>query len=289
MLSTSQHYFDQRSVGGRFRRRRLKAAGGLLGVALLFLNLVGLVIPLRSPAITADFADFARPSTTSYESAMETLDALTAADPETLASKATQVFFQGMAHVDPKDAAAHGLELYRMRVPAWENYLLFGLSYLKPDTYRDYEFSSFERALERGTGRCGQQALALVSFLSQQGLKTGFVDLGGHTLATVEVSPGLWHLLDPDYGAVIPFDLQTAEANPSRVLEYYRGTAAEERGLAELYEPKGNELWLGGPEARWGRASSIELLFYWLKWVLPLVLIGGSLGAVGYLRVLLGT
>jgi hypothetical protein len=129
-----------------------------------------------------------------------------------------------------------------MRVPVWENYLLFLLSYLKPDTYRDYEFCSYRMSLERGTGRCGQQSMALVDYLSENGISTGFVTLRGHVIATAEVSEGEWYLLDPDYGGVIPFDISTAQRNPKSVIPYYWSAAAAERMLHNRFGPEHNEV-----------------------------------------------
>ena len=184
-------------------------------------------------------------------------------------TEATRIFHVGMAHVAPQDVRRNGLEHYRMRVPVTENWVLFALSYLKPDTYRDYEFCSYRKVLERGTGRCGQQSLALVSFLEERGFQTGFVELGGHSIATVKVAPSKWYVLDADYGGVIPFDIHTAERSPSSVLRYYWRAAARDAGLDAYFDAASNETKYGGRNARYARACLLERAAYAAKWLLP--------------------
>ena len=245
---------------------------GLLGLGLLVLNLIGLALPLRSPDIGPSYADFARPTTTPYEDALDVLEALDDSDTHRFVTEATRVFHYGMAHIEPADIRHNGLDFYRMRVPVWENYFLYALSYLKPDTYRDYEFCNYQKALERGTGRCGQQSMALVGYLSERSIETGFISLGGHALATAKVGEE-WYLLDADFGGVIPFDLSVAEQDPIRVLDYYWGDAASVRNLYQLFSPEHNAVRYGGPEARYARACPIEKVVYVLKWIFPVLLI----------------
>ena len=253
--------------------RRTAVALAVCGLSLLALNLVGMAVPLRSPTIDESYADFARPTTLAFDDAMAQLEALADAEPRELVAEATRVFHYGMAHVPRDDIERDGLSHYRMRVPAWENFVLFALSFLKPDTYRDYEFCSYRKALERGTGRCGQQSMALVGFLAERGLATGFVALGGHAIATAEVAPGEWYILDADFGGVIPMSLARAQANPADVLPHYWSPAARERHLDKAFEPAGNEITYGGPEARYRRACPIERVAYALKWALPLAML----------------
>jgi hypothetical protein len=243
-------------------------------VLLLLTNLYGFFVPLRSPSIDG-YVDFAGTATVPYEHAIARLQTLATSASSTadLVTEATRVFNEGIAHVSRRDIRSLGLDSLRMRVPFSENWILHVLSYVKPDTYRDYEFCSYRRALERGTGRCGQNALALVSYLSERGVRTGFVSLGGHAIATAEVAADRWYLLDPDYGGVMPFDIDTAQRNPSSVLPYYWSAAARENGLDTLYGAADNEVTMGGPEARFARACPIEYVAYWLKWILPLVLL----------------
>lgn len=245
---------------------------------LLLINAFGLLRPLRSPDVDG-YVDFAGGRNSTYGEAIRRLEELdgSARDARGFLTEATRVVHRGMAHVDPADVRRHGLAHYRMRVPLSENWLLFALSYLKPDTYENYEFCDYRKALERGTGRCGQQALALVGFLSECGFETGFVRLGGHVIAMAKAGERGWYLLDPDYGGVVPYGLAEAESDPAGVLRHYWTSVAEQRRVDELFEPEGNSVLYGGPEARWGRAYPIERVAYASKWAVPLVLIACAL------------
>lgn len=253
--------------------RRLIGAFAALGVALLAINALGLTLSLRSTEITASYADFARPATFTFDDAMARLQRLDPSDRKGYVTEALRIFHYGMAHIPQRAIKTNGLDHYRMRVPVWENYILYLLSFLKPDTYMDYEFCSYRKALERGTGRCGQQSLAVVGFLSENGIKTGFAHLGGHTVATAEVSDNEWYLLDPDYGGVVPFGLEQAELNPASVVPYYWNDAIVRRNMFNSYGPDGNKTKYGGPEVRWKRACPIEQIAYVLKWSLPFLLL----------------
>lgn len=273
-------YARPMSVQNKSRQLTVVAiAAASIGIGLLLINLAGLwFLSLRAPGVT-EYRDFAGTETLPYRQALQQLDAMNQPDDLASLTEITRIFHLGLAHIDPADRALVGLGELRMTIPVWENYLLFALAYLKPDTYRDYEFCNYRRALERGVGRCGQQSLALVDFLSQRGVDTGFVNLGGHTLVTANTEATGWLLLDPDYGAAIPFDLETAERAPAEVIPYYWNDQVLKRRLFTLFGAEKNEIRYGGPSARWGRACSIESWAYFLKWLLPLLLLlpGGIL------------
>lgn len=256
----------------------------VLGVVLFLVNLAGFVRPLRAPEVTG-YIDFAGAATRSAEDTLARLSAIPiSASPFETASLATRIVHDGIAHISPADVASNGHEHYRMRIPATENWVLFLLSIVKPDTYGDYEFCSYRKAIERGTGRCGQQALTLVSFLEERGLETGFVALGGHAIATARTEEAGWVLLDPDYGGVIPFSLQQAEDDPVSVLPHYWSAAARENRVDTLYAPEANELKPGGVAARYPRACPIEKAAYLLKWWAPALLLAFGAGLITLAR-----
>ncbi|MEE4108873.1 MAG: hypothetical protein V2I24_05975 [Halieaceae bacterium] len=254
-------------------KTRLSLLAAALGAVLVAINLVGAFGTPRAPEIDG-YVDFAGTPT---EGAGQTLAKLQALPADTaafsVAAEATRIIHDGIAHVSPADIDTRGLAHYGMRVPVTENWVLFALSFLKPDTYRDYEFCSYERAIERGTGRCGQQSLALVAFLEERGFETGFVALGGHAIATARTDESGWVLLDPDYGGVIPFDLAQAEVRTEDLLSYYWTDVARENRIDRLYDPQGNELRLGGVRARYARACPIEEAAYGAKWLVPIALL----------------
>lgn len=241
---------------------------------LLGLNIFGLFVPLRSAEISDEYADFARDNTPSFNQTMKNLKLLSNHAEPTLqfVTEATRAFHYGIAHIPPEDVKNKGLAHYRMQVPPWENFILFALSYIDPKTFMDYEFCNFRKALERGTGRCGQQSMALADYLDEQGIKTGYISLGGHALAAAQTSDRGWVILDPDYGGVIPFDLATAEANPESVIPYYWNPAPViNNGLYQLFAPKDNEFRDAPPESRQPTTCLMEKIAYLAKWLIPIV------------------
>jgi len=248
------------------------ALSATTGAVLLAVNLAGLFFfDLRAPQVDG-YQDFAGSLTTPYDQALLELDDLDGLAGWPLLEGATRIFHRGMAHIDRVDRLLIGRQELHMTVPVWENYVLALLARLKPDTYRDYEFCNYRRALRRGLGRCGQQSLALVDFLDRKGVETGFVNLGGHTLVTARSETG-WVMLDPDYGGAIPFDLDAAENDPLSVVPFYWNAQVSQRRMFELFDESGNEVNFGGPQARWGRACRIESIAYLLKWLLPVLLL----------------
>ncbi|MEO1036271.1 MAG: hypothetical protein AAFX44_12010 [Pseudomonadota bacterium] len=256
-------------TGYHFPIRLVAGSASLVGLLLLGANVAGLFVPMRATEING-YVDFANEPTRTFDESLARLNTLgeSSLDRAQFVTVATQIFHEGIAHVAPDDVRANGFAHYGMRVPATENWVLYVLSFLKPDTYMDYEFCSYKRALKRGTGRCGQQSLALVSFLSDHGIPTGFVALEGHAIATAQVDDESWYLLDPDYGGVIPYDIAEAEKNPSGVLAYYWSDAARLNRIDQVYAPI-NELRLGGTNTRYPRACPIEQVAYVVKWALP--------------------
>lgn len=249
----------------------------IIGILLLAINSAGFFIPLRSPDITPDYADFARDGTPPYHDTLSKLDELSNRANATLEyfNEATKIFHYGIAHIAPEDVKENGLDHYRMRVPIWENYILYALSYLDPKTFLDYEFCSYKKALNRGTGRCGQQAMALADYLDGNGIHTGYVALGGHALAAAKTSDGQWVMLDPDYGGVIPLELAQAEANPESVIPYYWNQSLIIRtGLFQLFGPEKNEFRDAPPESRQPNTCLMESISYVAKWLIPFVLLG---------------
>lgn len=263
---------DVHMSGSNKGRLAAIAAIGFVGVALTCLNLAGLLFSMRAAEVDG-YRDFAGP-TIGFEKVLAAFERLTSESPDnvTLVTEATRLVHVGMAHIPVRETASMGLDHYGMRVPLRENWLLHFLAIVRPGTYADYEFCNYRRALERGTGRCGQQALALNSFLAEQGLKTGFIALGGHVVATAEVEPSQWYILDPNYGGVIPFGITDAERDPFSVLSYYWSAAARERKIYEVYATP-NVIRLGGPEARFGRACRFEYFAYVAKWLVPMLLL----------------
>ena len=250
------------------------ASGGIaLGVVLLALNFYGLGHSLRSPLVIENSADFSHERIITSEQAWAQLSALDPADRRNFALRASEIIGSAMKHerYGGGDFAPEVYAQYYMTVPAWENYFLYLFLFLKPSTYVSYELSGHRRALERGIGQCGQQAMTVIGFLEEHGFNTGFVQLNGHVVATAEVAPGEWYVLDPDYGVSIPHSIDELANNRTLVETYYNRFI--ERNPWRLYGTQPNEVTYGGAGMRYPRGSVIEAFAYFAKWAFPISLL----------------
>lgn len=182
----------------------------------------------------------------------------------------TLLLNRGMAHYWGEE-----VDRYRLRVPLWENYLLWAASYVLPGTYRKYEFAQPDKALERGVGLCSQQSVALARLLQRSGIDAQLQGLEGHVVVRATDRQGRNFLADPDYGAVIPHSITVVERDPQIIRAYYRIPYLEEQtldALTRIYGPEGNREWTV-PEYFYGKFHYAEHAAYVLKWVFPLILL----------------
>lgn len=219
------------------------------------------------------------------------LEAIALCPPREMTKRITELAHLGIHHLNENDLRAAGVpgtenptELHG-RVPVWDNYLLYALSYLKPDTYNPYEFCDYRKVFERATGACGQKSVAVVSFLHEHGIRTGFVDWREHhAVGIAEVAKNEWWVLDPEYGITFTVQLTPAiHGARAGALDLSQALISARPGLewlqhptesmpiaaSDLYPVTGQTIRFGGPEARWKRVYWIERATYVLKWVLP--------------------
>jgi hypothetical protein len=253
----------------------MAAGAGVVGLLLLSVNVVGLFMPLRGPSLHEDFTNLtlpesfppSAPTLLSYNEAESRLAALDIGCRGEFVMAANRIFSEGMAQFDylswqPGDPR---LDQYRLSIPIWENYFLWALRYIKPDTYAPYEFTDYRRALKRGVGLCGQKSTALIGYLSERGFRTAYVYVDGHVLVAVEVESGDWYLLDPGLNVSIPRPPWEIDEETTR---RYFGQHSTHESIEAL--ANGNvRVLLGGPEARFPRAARIERVAYGIKWLLP--------------------
>jgi hypothetical protein len=140
------------------------------------------------------------------------------------------------------------------------------------------EALDWQAAVYRGVGFCSQAALAVVDYLSEQGIPARIVDLDGHVVAAAKTPDDRTFLLDADYDVVLPFGLEIAEREPARVAAAYRaaGVPADEAArISGIYRPAGN----GAMPVFWyrPRLHLAALISAWLVWLVPLALVGAGL------------
>jgi len=76
------------------------------------------------------------------------------------------------------------------------------------------------KALKGQRGLCSQQAIALHGLFDLFGIQSRVRGLDGHVVCAVLVD-GKWIVYDPDFGVVVPIDLDEIEADPSLVEPFY--------------------------------------------------------------------
>jgi hypothetical protein len=247
------------------------------GAALLLVNLLAALQPLRSPALGATPGLYGPDDLRLDLAAAQRRLARVPGEPAAaFAARATHAVSQAVLHRWDLEAAPR----LNFRVPITENWLLWLRAELDP-RYRLYHFIDHAKGLERGAGMCSQAALILVGYLRAAGLDARVVQLTGHTLVTAEVEPGIWHMLDPDVGVVMPLSLAALEAEPALARPYYldsylasgldpRTAEANVAFYTPLFERAGNAVEPAGGNVMMGEAwVQTERLAYALKWPLP--------------------
>jgi len=120
-------------------------------------------------------------------------------------------------------------------------------------------------ALLRGRGWCSQHALIVAELLNRWGYEARVIGLDGHVVATAEVRPGEWWILDADsnhaQAVVMPFDLATIERDTTIVIPYYPDVTVQYVGF---YGAEGNRV---------RRVEDYTKSRYMIEWLLRVWLI----------------
>jgi hypothetical protein len=263
------------------------------GAALILLNIVGLVVPLRSPYIYHEPRTAIIGDTNAVLTAEELWRQARPRPNEPrrdYARRATRAVEEGIAFVYGNHEPA--LSKYNWRIPIWENYLLWasrhglflyrwacgkvvwsdrGLIYA-------YVFSDYHRIIRRGVGLCGQQTVVLMGFLKERGIATHYVNFRHHSLVEAEVDPGIWWVLDPTFNSVLPYDVATLRKNPHLIRPICLARGNDEK-TADFLESVFSEpppylpIFNSVEEAHGPVHYYFEYASYYLIWIIPVVLI----------------
>jgi hypothetical protein len=246
-----------------------------LGFCLFIINIVGLFISLRNESIyqeknTAFVNDIILTETEFYDRINKEV-----IDKKEYIANLNEAVNQGIA----KYWRNAGIDKYNLRIPFYENYLLFIASFLNPEEYLKYEFIDYRKAIERGIGLCSQQAIIVSEILLEKSIPSYIIGLSGHVVlrAQVDKSHDEWWVLDPDYGVVIPFDIDIIENNTKIIRPFYSQAGYKQKKISRLeniYEKEGNAVMSEqGAQGYQIKRSSNEPIFYFLKWLIPCILI----------------
>jgi hypothetical protein len=267
------------------------AALVFVGLSLLVANVVGLTQSLRHPDVQSAPGNFFPIDVTiNHDTALELLQLKDDDDIADYVTRATLAVANSVLH----EWNDEHFKKFRVHIPIWENWILHFLGLIRPEL-RDYIFWDHRRGLERGVGLCGHVSSILVGFLREQGLDARTVALSGHMVVTVQVEDGSWHLLDPDYGVVIPHSLEQVIEDPD-ILErayserlMYTALSAQERTaiMGRILDYYGHtESNMVDGTGRLGYYSGMafpaewyaqrERLTYALIWPIPLAMLGAG-------------
>jgi hypothetical protein len=253
--------------------KKLRVPLAIIGVILILNNFVGVFVNMRNPAIYTDpNNEFPNDITLTEAQFYLALDKVSGDRVQTL-TQINAIVNQGIAH----NWHDYNIEKYDLRVPFYENYILFGTSFIYPALFEKYQFVDYHRAVERGVGLCSQEAFVLTGILRERGIKADIVGLDGHVVVTapVDAAQNTWWILDPDYGVVIPNNISQIEANPALIRPIYAAAGyspAKVDTLVSYYGGSGNKVTdgiIGYSRFRY----YYEYLSYIMIWVIPAVLL----------------
>ena len=249
----------------------------LIGCALIAVNISGFFFSLRNNSIYQEpKVKFTNDITLTEKEVLQAI----AKDPsniEDYLQTVNEAVNKGIAHY----WLDQGIDTYHLRVPIYDNYLLFGLSYVKPDIYKKYEFCDFKKGIERGVGLCSQQAIIIEGILINKGIDSNIVGLDGHVVVQAQISQkdNQYWMLDPDYGVIIKTDIKEIENNPAIIRSYYSEKGYDDKTiekLVKIYGKEGNLVYdkgvVGYPDCS-GKKILIEKLSYIFIWLFPLLFI----------------
>ena len=247
--------------------------GFFAGLLLLGINIFGLFKTMRNPEIYSEERNIRNrlnDITIKYPEVLELLKRKNNESNLDFAVRINKVVNDGFIHY----WKVAGTEKYHLRVPVWENWILYAAAYIRPEKYGRYEFSNYKKNLERGAGLCSTHSTVVKGVLLDNGIKAELMDVGGHhVVVRAELNDTASYILDPDFGVVVPFDTAAISADPELVREPYSK-------LASLYYPDAIDPYttdylvkiFGDKKYVYYLDSGFENFSYWAIWIFPLLL-----------------
>ncbi|MCP4582949.1 MAG: hypothetical protein GY839_15170 [candidate division Zixibacteria bacterium] len=254
------------------------AAGGLFILVLCF---YGCLKSLRNPSIYFENKClFEDDITMDYNEAIDNCKKENWESTENYVSRVCKLVSNSMAHYWDYNIED---KYFQRNIPFWENYVMrLAHLFIPPNQGRGYEFINYKKAIERGFGLCSQHCLAAIDILKSAKIEARLVTLQRHIVVTVQHDDNSWYIIDPDFGVIIPFDLDTIQTNTDLVIPYYlKADFVPVRDTKEYYASRvskyynrtGNTIHSDisgycGRKTVWLQKGS-----YILKWIIPILLI----------------
>ncbi len=247
---------------------------GFMAISLLLINIVGLFKNIRKEGLLED-ADlrFKNDISLSYEQAMAATKRRANESEKAYARRVTTVVSQGLAHIDWNQIS--DTERYNQLVPIWENYFIYFMGKFSTiPEYKKYHFANYERSLQRGIGICGDASMVMSQLLDKQQVKNQLYTFPGHVILSASFSDGQSQLFDPDFGVILPGDLNKIRAQPELIEQAYLKagyTQDDALGMKKRYQ-QDYEAW-NGVSHFITKKYYFEAMAYFLKWPLPIFLL----------------
>jgi hypothetical protein len=247
----------------------------IIGIALIFINFAGFFISLRSPEVyqipIQNGSDTIR--IMDENKVIDIIDN-TCVTNEQYVINVNNAIHRGMAsYLYTPDAP----DTYHLRIPIYENYILFLSSYITPPYFDQSYFQNYEflvnwgKAIERGVGYCSQQSIVVHDILKdKKNIQSDVIGLGDHVIVSVLVKPekNEWWVLDPSYGVVIQQSLQEIHNDPHLIWNDYHNAGYTNATIEKLensfQSPYGYYL---SPLFY----SYYEEISYYLIWIIPIL------------------
>src|SRR5690348_15964438 len=118
----------------------------VLGILLLCFNIGGLFKSMRNPEIYNEeqkLHNRLNDITIEYPEINDMLVGKAGESDKDFAVRIYKVVNDGFSHYWKEE----GIAKYNLRVPVWENYLLYAASFVSPESYRRYEFTDYHKNL----------------------------------------------------------------------------------------------------------------------------------------------
>jgi len=210
----------------------------LFGIFLIGINVTGFFIPLRNSDIYKQKTGFENDITLTKDQLYNVINNNNIENKQYII-KLNKAVNDGICHYWLDE----GINKYNIRIPIYENYLLFIASYIYPETYKKYEYLNYKKAIERGIGLCSQHAIIISEILKEKGIESKIIALNGHVVAMAKVDKKTneWWVIDPDMGVVIENDISYIENEPEIIRDYYFKKGFNDKKIDELVEIYGKE------------------------------------------------
>jgi hypothetical protein len=257
-----------------------------VGFVLLLITVFGLFKSLRNPAIYDEKSTpYINDITVTLMDAKKEAKRKPGESDKDLVVRINSLVNKGTAYY----MRLEGAKKYNLRIPVWENYILFAASKINPKRYGRYEFANYKKNFERGVGLCSTHAIIAKGILNNNGIDADLLDLTGHVVVRAKVDKDNWYVIDPTIGGiVIPYDMNEIEANPEIIRDFYKNRLHLYRekpthfdsnnDLVKYYGKEGNKIYT------MDRTGRFENFSYAAIWILPILLMLPLLFEFGKLR-----